>query len=73
MLDELHRQSLAEAVAEHLTPATRAAQDGTLVAANASRHKLVSETVLQKRERQLADACAADGCSTKSGCTNGSW
>jgi transposase len=60
VLDELHRQSLAQAVAEGLTPATRAAQDGTLVAANASRHKLVSETVLQKRERQLADACAAD-------------
>jgi transposase len=60
VLDERHRQSLAQAVAEHLTPATRAAQDGTLAAANASRHKLVSEAVLRKRERRLADACAAD-------------
>lgn len=60
LLDDLHRQVLAQALDADLTPATRAAQDGTLVAANASRHKMVNDTTLHKREQQLAQALAAD-------------
>jgi transposase len=59
-LDALHRQVLHQAVAAGLTPATRGAEDGTLVAANASRHKMVPAATLDKREAELAAAVAAD-------------
>jgi transposase len=59
-LDEWHRQVLARAVADGRTPACRGALDGTLVAANASRHRLVSDTTLGKRQQQLAQALADD-------------
>jgi transposase len=55
-VDEWNRQVLAGAVADGLTPARRGALDGTLVAANASRHKLVNETTLTQRLEQLAQA-----------------
>jgi hypothetical protein len=58
LLDQLHDQVLALAIEAGLTPATRAAQDGTLVAANASRHRLVNDRTLGERERQLAQAIA---------------
>src|SRR5580692_2141922 len=45
-LDEFNRQTLHQAIDEGLTPATRGALDGTLVAANASRHKLVNQATL---------------------------
>jgi transposase len=55
-VDEWNRQVLARAVADGLTPARRGALDGTLVAANASRHRLVSEKTLAQRAEQLARA-----------------
>ena len=58
VLYQLHDQVMALALQEGLTPATRAAQDGTLVAANASRHRLVNDKTLGKREQQLAQAVA---------------
>jgi transposase len=60
LLLDLNAQVLAQALAAGLTTATRAAQDGTLVAANASRHKLVNQAALEKRVAQLAVACAND-------------
>jgi hypothetical protein len=59
-LDQLHDHVLALASGAGLTPATRAAQDGTLVAANASRHRLVNDQTLDKRRQQLAQTIAHD-------------
>ena len=61
LLPGLNQQVLAQAVAAGLTPATRAAGDGTLVAANASRHRLLNQAALQKRAEALAAALAEDG------------
>lgn len=60
LLSQLNQQPLAQALEAGLTTATRAALDGTLVAANASRHKVVTQTTLHKRLEQLAAACAAE-------------
>lgn len=57
---ELNAQVLAQALDARLTPATRAAGDGTSVAANASRHKLVHQAALARRLEQLAGAVADD-------------
>jgi transposase len=51
---------LAQAVDAGVTTATRGAEDGTLVAANASRHKLVNQATLLKRAACLATVVAAD-------------
>ena len=59
-LDELGRQVLAQAQDGGLTPAARAALDGTLVAANASRHRLLNAAGLKERAALLAAAAAAD-------------
>jgi len=55
-----NRQVLAQALDKELTPAERAALDGTLIAANASRHHLLNEARLQQRATQLAEAIATD-------------
>jgi transposase len=60
LLLDLNRQVLAQALDAGLTGATRAAGDGTLVAANASRHKVVNQTALERRLGQLAAAMADD-------------
>lgn len=60
LLQQLNQQPLAQAIEAGLTTATRGALDGTLVAANASRHKVVTQTTLLKHLEQLAAACAAD-------------
>ena len=60
LVDEFNRQVLHHAVDAGLTTATRAALDGTLIAANASRHKLVNEATLQQRVEQLAQVCHSD-------------
>ena len=52
-------QVLHVALEENLTPATRVALDGSSVAAHASRHRLLNETTLKQRLRQLLDAIAA--------------
>jgi len=59
-LDECNRQVLHQAIDHGLTPATRGAEDGTLVAANASRHKMVNAATLHKHAADLAAAVAAD-------------
>jgi transposase len=60
LLLDLNGQVLRQAIAAGITPATRGAEDGTLVAANASRHKLVNQATLQQRVECLAAAVAAD-------------
>jgi transposase len=59
-LPELLRQVVQVARAHGLTAATRAALDGTAIAACASRHKLLNRARLDKRLWQLGLACAAD-------------
>ena len=53
-LDELNRQVLHQAVAQGLTLATRGALDGTVVAANASRRRMVKAATLVERPSLLA-------------------
>lgn len=59
-LRALNQQPLQQALAAGLTAAQRAALDGTLLAANASRHKLLNEQQLLKRLEQLSAVCAAE-------------
>lgn len=61
LLVRLNAQPLQKAIAQGLTPATRGADDGTTVAANASRHRLVNEAKLGQRVAELDAAIAADG------------
>jgi transposase len=56
----LVQEVVKQAIAEGFTPAHRTAIDGTLVAANASRHKLLNETSLAQRCQVLQQAVAAD-------------
>jgi transposase len=60
LLDGLHDRLIGRAVAEGLTPARRASVDGSDVAANASRHRLLNEDGLARRQQALAEAVAAD-------------
>jgi len=59
-LEGLNRQALQLAQALGLTEATRAAQDGTTVAARASRHRLCNAERLAGCLRLLQQACDAD-------------
>jgi transposase len=59
-LPDWNRQVLKRAGDEQLTPAQRAALDGSDLAANASRHRLVNAATLQQRLAQLDEAIAAD-------------
>jgi transposase len=52
-IDELHEQIVAEALEQGLDP-TVGVQDGTAVAACASRHRMVNRSTLEKRIGQLA-------------------
>ena len=60
LCDELNRQVLAAMARQQLSPATRAALDGTSVAADASRHRLVNSATLERRLEQLAAAVDQD-------------
>ena len=67
-LEEWHRQVLAQAVDEGLTPAARGALDGTTIAADASRRRLLDEAVLQRRIEELRQAqVAAPAAATRPG------
>lgn len=53
VVEDLHQQLVNQAIdQEHLDPTT-AAQDGTSIAACASRHRMVNEETLQKRQQLL--------------------
>src|SRR5436190_4956294 len=57
---DLNQQVLRQAIDAGITPATRGVEDGTLVAANTSRHQLVNQATLDKRAALLAAALQAD-------------
>jgi transposase len=60
-LDAWSQQVIAQAIARGLTTATRAALDGSTIAANASRHRMLNRKTLDQRLVVLAQAVAADG------------
>ena len=59
-LDSWLRQVLQIARERGFTPARRGSLDGSLLAANASRHRLLNEERLGKRQEALAANCARD-------------
>jgi transposase len=59
-LEALNEHVLAQAVAGGLTAAARGALDGTLIAADASRHRLLNEATLHKRVALLDQVVAGD-------------
>ena len=60
LLQRLNAQVSAQARQLNLSAGGRGAQDGSTVAANASRHKLLSPEVVRQRLDLLRRACAAD-------------
>jgi transposase len=60
LLDTFNRQVLEWAIAQGLTTARRGSLDGTFIAANASRHRLVNLARLQRRLAELDRVLAAD-------------
>src|SRR4051794_22152245 len=59
LLEVLHRQVLQGALARGLTTARQGALDGTLIAARASRHRLINLTRLERRLADLDRVLAA--------------
>lgn len=59
-LDEWNAQVLSRAIRRKLTTAEETALDGTLIAACASRHRLLNQGQLTARLEQLEAACAQD-------------
>jgi transposase len=59
-LENLNRQVLGSAVVQGLTTARRGSLDGTLIAANASRHRLVNLARLRRWLSELDRVIAAD-------------
>ena len=51
-VEQLHRQLINRAIEQNLLDPTTGVQDGTFVAACASRHRMVSEQTLHKRQEQ---------------------
>jgi len=60
LLMTFHRQVLGRAVAQGLTTASKGSLDGTIIAANASRHRLINLARLQRRSTELDRVIAAD-------------
>jgi transposase len=60
LLETFHRQVLEWAIAQGLTTARRGSLDGTFIAANASRHRLVNLSRLERRLAELDRVLAAD-------------
>ena len=59
-LDSWNQQVLEEAIEAELTAAARGASDGTTLEACASRHTLVRDKTLQRRQGELDEAIAED-------------
>jgi transposase len=60
LLETLNRQVLGSALVQGLTTARHGSLDGTLIAANASRHRLVNLSRLERRLAELDRVLAAD-------------
>jgi hypothetical protein len=55
VIDELHRQLIDRAIDEHHLDPRVGVQDGTFIAACASRHRMVNQDTLEKRRQFLSD------------------
>jgi hypothetical protein len=66
-LEAWNRQVLVAAVAQGTTTARQGALDGTLIAANASRHRLVNLSRLERRLAELDRVIAADATGQEPG------
>jgi transposase len=60
LLEVYHRQILQRAVAQGMTTARQGSLDGTSIAADASRHRLINLERLQRRLESLSRVLAAD-------------
>src|SRR4051812_3035688 len=60
LLEAFNRQVLQSAVVQGLTTTSQGSLDGTLIAANASRHRLVNLARLERRLAELDRVLAAD-------------
>jgi len=60
LIDTWNAALLRTARQQGVTPAERGSLDGSSVAANASRHRLLNETTVQQRLAELESACQAD-------------
>jgi hypothetical protein len=60
LLDAWNATILRHAQQQGITRAERGSLDGSFVAANASRHRLLNEKTLQQRLTELNEACQAD-------------
>jgi transposase len=63
-IDAWNASVLQRAVEQGITSGKRAAQDGTLIAARASRHQLVNENTLVKRQEELDQVIEQDEAQT---------
>jgi hypothetical protein len=59
-LEQWFEEVLQRTQEEGITPARRGSLDGSFVAANASRHRLLNEKRLDKRRQELASMCERD-------------
>jgi transposase len=60
LLEALNRQALQWAMTQGLSTASRGSLDGTMIAANASRHRLLNLARLKRRVEELDRVIAAD-------------
>ena len=65
LLDQWHQEVLQQALELGLSEATRSALDGSSVAAQAARHKLLNSTTVEKRLATLEAMQAAEGAVTE--------
>lgn len=59
-LEKWNRRVVEQSVTEKITAGSAASLDGSTVEANASRHRLVNQATLTRRQEQLSSACAVD-------------
>jgi transposase len=59
-LELWNRRVVEQSLAEQVTSGSRASLDGSTVEANASRHRLVNQATLTRRQEELNAACASD-------------
>ena len=55
VVEDLHQQLVSQAIEQERLDPTTAAQDGTSIAACASRHRMVNQETLQKRQQLLSE------------------
>lgn len=61
-LETWNSNLVALSIAAKVTDGSEGSLDGSTIEANASRHRLINQEKLSRRQEQLAAACAADAC-----------